>query len=380
MRDWIAKRWNDPAVKEILGVLIFSRLALVVVGWIGLARLPWQFYSPTYNPSTNPAILMWIRWDAMWYTGIAVHGYWTQALAFFPLYPLLIAGVHWIFFLPVDYAAVLVANIGLVGFSVTFYYLVREYYEDGLARQAVLMAIMFPTAFYMSAAYTEGIFLWLTVSAFLAAKRDRLGLASLLGMLAALTRNEGAFTVIPILWAYYRKNGFRWNPRILWVLLIPLGFIVFMVYQWVDFGSPVAFIQSQSYWGRHVTWPWVGFFLAFNVISQGSPLQPSTVLSMIDLSSALIMIGLWIFGWRRKLPVEWMVYWGILLLIDISAPDVTGKSPLLSMSRLVLILFPAFVTLGMLSMNPRWKRFLEWMLPALQVTFFLIFVTWHWIA
>ena len=93
IRTWFRAWWPEgKAGRQLWQNLLFSRLALVLVGWIALAELPWQYYSPTYNSTQNPLLLMWIRWDALWYTGIASHGYWTQALAFFPLYPLLIAG------------------------------------------------------------------------------------------------------------------------------------------------------------------------------------------------------------------------------------------------------------------------------------------------
>lgn len=234
--------------------------------------------------------------------------------------------------------------------------------------------------FFMSAAYTEGLYMFLSTTVFWLAYRKKFWAAGIFGMLAALTRNEGAFTVIPILWSYYQSYGWTIKKSLWSVLLVPAGIVAFMIYQWRDFGSPLAFIAAQSYWGRQITWPWVGIFLAIKTIWHGSPLQPSTILSMIDLCAALIFMILWIFAWRRKFPVDWLAYWGILLLIDISAPDIHGRSPLLSMSRLVLILFPGFVMLGILAKHESWNRFFQWLLPMLQVTFFLIFATWHWIA
>ena len=377
LRHW----WPDGADgREIAEVLIFSRFALLAVGWIGLARFAWGYYSPTFNPSNDPLVLMWMRWDAMWYTGIAVHGYWTQALAFFPLYPLLIAAVHWTTFLPVTVAALLVSNVALAGFAAVFYRLVRDAYNGTVARQAVTMAILFPTAFFLSAAYTESVFLFLSVSAFWAARRERFVWAAIWAMLGTLTRNEGVFLAIPWLWAYYKRYGLKWS-KTLWVFfVIPLGIGAFMVYQWIDFGTPFAFINAQAYWGRHITWPWVGMGLALQVILNGSPLQAGAVLSMIDLVAALTSLALLWSGWRRKLPLDWLAYWGLLLLVDISAPDPSGRSPLLSMSRLVLILFPTYVVMAQMARHPSWQRLFQWMLPALQVTFFLMFATWHWIA
>lgn len=376
------KAWwpKGKAGRELWQMLLFSRIGLVLLGLLAMAELPWQFYSPSYNPTGNPLVVMWIRWDALWYTGIAAHGYWTGALAFFPLYPMLIAGVHFVVRTSFDASAVIVSNLALVLFTVTFYRLVREYFSDSVARRSVWMALLFPTAFFLSAGYTEALFLWLSCATFLAARRQQLWVAGIFGFFAVLTRNEGLFVVIPILWAYYQRQRFKITRDILPILLIPLAISLFMFYQWRDFGSALAFLAAQGNWGRHITWPWVGIFLSARTIWQGGPLQADTVLSMIDALAAVSSGLLWVFGLRKRLPPDWLVYWGALWLIDISAPDPTGQSPLLSMSRLVLVLFPNFVALGMLSKNSSWRRALQWILPFLQAGFFVIFATWHWIA
>lgn len=377
LRGW----WPKGEVgTELWQNLVFSRLALVLVGWYGMASLRWGYPSPTYNISSNPLVLMWNRWDALWYTGIALHGYWPEALAFFPLYPVLIAGVHWVTFLPVGFSAIVVSNLALVFLVVTFYRLVSEYYSAGIARRSVGIMLLFPTAFFLSAGYSESLFLWLTTAAFLAARRGRFGWAGLLGMLATLTRNEGVFIAIPYLFAYYERYGMEWRRQLLPLFLIPLGIGLFMGYQWQDFGSPLVFIHAEAFWGRHISWPGSGLILAFGGIWQASPLQANAIVSMIDVLAAVSSMVLWVYGLRKKLPLDWLLYWGCLLLIDISAPDPTGQSVLLSMSRLVLVLFPAFVTLGMLSEEDYWRRLLRWVLPGLQMAFFIVFATWHWIA
>lgn len=377
LRKW----WPDGrAGRELLQTLVFSRLALILAGWVGLAELTWQYTSPTFNTSQNPLVLMWIRWDAIWYTGIAAHGYWGQALAFFPLYPLLIAAVHGVSRLSFNWSAILVSNAAMVLFAVTFYRLVRETFAERLARRAVWIAFIFPTAFFMSAGYTESLFLWLTTASFLAARRHNFWWAGVYGFFAALTRNEGVFVAIPFLWAYYHQYRYRITRKLLPLFLIPLAIALFMVYQWRDFGNPLGFMAAQSDWGRHITWPWIGIFLSIGTIWQGGPLQPDTILSMIDLVAALGSLALWVYGLRRRMPMDWLVYWAILWLIDVAAPDPGGQSPLLSMSRLVLALFPNFVALGILARNSAWRRMLQWVLPALQVVFFVIFATWHWIA
>lgn len=380
---WL-KEWRpawSPASREILETFVFSRFALILVGLVALGRLSWVYYSPTYNVTSNPFLLMWLRWDSLWYLAIAQHGYWAQALAFFPLYPLTVAALHWVSGIAYGTAAVLISNGLFLGFLFVFYTLVKEQLSNPkVARRAVWMAVAFPTAFFNSAGYTESMFLFTTVMTFWMASRRNLWWAGVFGMLAALTRNEGAFTVIPILYAAWRAYGLHWNPRILAVGLVPAGIGLFMLFQWRVFGSPLAFIHVQSFWGRHITWPWTGIYLAIKGIFGGKTLQLGSVLSMIDLVAALSAMVLWVYAWRQRLPWDWLVYWGVLLLIDISAPVMQGTSPLLSMSRLVEILFPVYAALGILSENLSWRRFLHWSMPLLQAVFFVLYSTWHWIA
>ena len=378
----LISRWRTPAsgLREILESFVFSRLALIIVGWVALGRIPWGYYSPTFNITNKVWLLMWLRWDALWYLKIAAHGYTkVNELAFFPTYPMLIRGVHLLTRLPFDVSALLLSNAMCLAFLFVFWALVSEYFDQSVRQRALWAALAFPTAFFMSAAYTESTFLFLSVMVFWLARRQKFWWAGFCAIGATLTRNEGVFMVIPILWQYYLARGFKFRWELLSVLSVPLAMGGFMYFQWRHFGNPLAFISSQSAWGRHITWPWVGIWLAIGKIWHGSSLQASTVLSMIDLSSSLVSLALWIYSWK-KLPVDWMMYWAVLWLIDVSAPSPYGRSPLLSMSRLVLILFPTYVGLGILTENSTWRRAANWLFPLLQAVFFTIFATWHWIA
>ncbi len=378
----IRQRWRDPRseLREIVGLFVISRMTLVVVGWVALGRIPWGYYSPAYNLSQKAWLVMWLRWDALWYIRIARFGYFqTKALAFFPTYPLLIRAVHIVTRMPFDVSALVVANVMTIAFLVVFRALLAEYFPQAVRSRTLWAVLAFPTAFFLSAAYTEATFLFFSVTVFWLARRRRFWWGGAVAVFAVLTRNEGVFTVIPLLWQYYEAYGWRWRWNLLSVLLIPVAMFAFMGFQWQHFGNPLAFVAAQSAWGRHISPPWVGPWLAVQRIWLGNSLQASTVLSMIDLSFGLTSAALWMYS-RRRLPTDWMIYWAVLLLIDFSAPSPYGRSPLLSMSRLVLILFPMFAAVGILTENTTWQKMANWLFPMLQAVFFTIFATWHWIA
>nr|MBF6592748.1 hypothetical protein [Ktedonobacterales bacterium] len=106
-----AVRWRWVAGQAV-ALWLATRVALLVFTGFAVAfrvgpRVPVVTLSP------RALALAWQRWDALWYLGIAQHGYTSaQATAFFPLYPLsiravtLIIGPHWLA------AGLLAANLG----------------------------------------------------------------------------------------------------------------------------------------------------------------------------------------------------------------------------------------------------------------------------
>ena len=142
-----------------------------------------------------------MRWDSVYYVEIARHGY-TQLkqAGFFPLYPLLTGALDGI----VGSTVVAGTLISLVAFAVGLVLFDRlAVLETGsslVARRAVWLLALFPASLFFSAVYTEGLFLALSVGAFLAARNGRWAWAGILGGLAAGhlggAVNKGALFVV----------------------------------------------------------------------------------------------------------------------------------------------------------------------------------------
>ena len=152
-------------------------------GAVRLARLRTE-PSPAADRWDDPALThdlgwvtdVWARWDSVWFLRIAEHGYGAAsgaAAAFYPLYPLTLAGLgralggHFV-----------VAGI-VVSLTATYvaFLLLHRLAEERLgadgARRAVLYLAVFPMALFLQAVYSESLFLALTVAAFLLAERNR---------------------------------------------------------------------------------------------------------------------------------------------------------------------------------------------------------------
>lgn len=398
MRD--AQQWRT-AWAALWPDLLWSRVALVAVGFIALALLPWMYVSPTYNVSGDPVVLMFTRWDAMWYIDIARRGYWFKALAFFPLYPAAIAGVRWVTGVSAAWSALMVSNLALVASALVFWRLVREYCGTQLASRTLRLFLLFPTAFFLSAAYTESLFLLAVLLTFWwAGPQKNIWAAGTAAFFAALTRNQGVLLVVPLIAAYWRMAQadqaaprlWRWmRVEMLAVAMPAAALLLFAGWQALVFHRADAFVAVQAAWGRALAPPWVGMAAAVHRVLAGGPLQAPTILSMMDLLAALGFLGLLVVGIRQRLPWTWLAYAGAAWLMDVSAPALGGESPLLSMTRLVLVLFPGFVSLAKIveaAERPgasAWRAgtvgtMWPWVLPMLQAMFFAVFATWRWVA
>lgn len=177
-----------------------------------------------HGNATGTILDVWNRWDTLWYDDLAQLGYNLHGpndyknVVFFPLYPLLTRALHDILaFAGRDVLGVvslgsafptylvpglIVANLCSLGALIFFYRLVRLDYGRATARRAVTLLALFPTAFFLVAAYSEGTFLLCAIAFFYALRLERWWQAGLWGLLAAATRPPGAVLFVPFLIAW----------------------------------------------------------------------------------------------------------------------------------------------------------------------------------
>lgn len=384
-------------ISDIIWLFVGTRLLLVLVTYIGfiLFPVPPHVY-PVVPVDVTGLLTSWNRWDAVHYTQIAQFGY--QSIydtAFFPLFPLLIKGIA-LLFGNQGYIAIgmILSNLALLGTLFVLYQIAVDALGEQVGRRTLLYLCIFPTAFFFFAAYNESLFLLLTASAFLAMRRQKWWLAGILGFLAALTRSAGLFLVIPFLWELWMARetitGSEQStirklldvlPRVLPVVLIPLGTLLYCVYCWKAFNNPFAFAAVQSHWDRHLTWPWVGIWEALREIFRIQPFGSFyEVHLLLDLTATVGFIALAILGWRR-LRTSYSIWVALLLFYTLISPAIAQADVLVSNQRFVLEMFPAFITLAALSVkHPRLHQGLLIAFPFLQATLAVLFVLNRWMV
>jgi len=365
-----------------------SRLVLVAVGLVAnFYLLPMTVNSGLRAPFPQVFWLMWQRFDSDFYLNIAQSGYGQPAFGeaggvdwvFLPLYPLLMAGLGSIlggsgtaFVL----AGVLISNTAGLAAATYLYLLVRDEWSREVAQRVVLYLAFFPMSFYLSAVYTEALFLALAVACLYHARRQSWWIAALCGGLAAASRPQGIVLIVPLAWEYSRVLSARYAPppaqldgpwrvrasirvrcyvrglilasRELrnWftaasLALVPAGLVSFMLYGFAQTGDLLIFFRvSDETWGRALSFPWHALSDAVRHPMLGDPMNYSFWL--LNLPLAIIFLACVILSFRY-LPAVYAIYTAVMVVLPLSA------TVLMSLGRLYLVVFPAFVLLALWS-------------------------------
>ena len=366
---------------EALLPLLATRLPLVVAGTLSVALLPLSRFVPSYwiIPGVDRAFDAFSRWDAWQYTRIAESGYPSidpSRAAFFPLFPTLtrvVAELQGRTDRPgLFVAAILVANICLVIATMALAALVRLDLGPDDARRSAWYLLAFPTSLFLSAGYSESLFLLLTVGAILACRTDRWLWAAALGLLAALTRPVGMIICVPLAveaFLAWRGSGeLRWRPAV--AVAAPfIGIGGWVLFQNAAFGDPLAFVHAQKGWDRSLELPWDTFLHFF----EGRLTLESGLHSLTDLTFTVIGICLAALAWRWLRP-SYALYMIGMLLVPLS----TGT--LLSMPRFLLVMFPMYLVLAILGRRTAVHETLLVVGMGMGGIFMVLYAQWYWVA
>jgi hypothetical protein len=416
---WARVKDADPALVLTVRAVIASRLivwtaALLAIALLGANKFRYQdldlghYTYPFSSSALNLAFAPAARWDSVWYLHIASSGYFSRsATAFFPLYPLLIHLGTLLFG-----SAILAGTlISLVSMTVGLYLvqrLARLDLSDAQARATVMLIAFFPVSFFLSAVYTEALFLMLSVGAIYAARLDRWAWAGMLGGLAAATHSSGLFVALPLAMIYLygpraggrlRQRAHFYQPRygvsgsILWLGIVPIGMLAYMGYLVLAHHSAMAPFTAEADWGRQFAGPFgavpkaladlpaeMRFLLsgAASVLTPGHGVGWTTTRNLLDMGFlAFAAIGLALSF--RRVPFAYFVYAVALLAEALSYPN--GTEPLLSFSRFVIPMFPVFMGWGAwIGERPTVRRDVLTISAALLVMFSGLWGLWAWIA
>ena len=283
------------------------------------------------------------KWDSFWYIDIAEHGYYLRKddalvnIVFFPLYPMLIAIGSFILLGNYVLAGWLLSSLFLFLALWYFYKLVKEFHPDIDPHLPLALLLIFPTAFFLNAVYTESLFLFPSIAALYHLKKKEFLKASLFGFLASATRVTGVLLVFPLAMEYLQGKKFRIREfisiRAFSVFVPVLGIGLFFLYHAVAFHDPILFFRVEDAWGRAFIPNLDHFALATNAAAV------NLLLDVLFFGIAVVSTVLV----SRKFGKVYGSYMAATLLVAAA----TGT--LMSIGRYILVLFPMYIFVASLS-------------------------------
>ncbi len=253
------------------------------------------------------------------------------------------------------------------------YKLVKLDFEKEDAYRTVIYFSVFPTAYFLHAAYTESLFLALTISSFYYARNDRWALASVLGMLAAATRITGILLIPVLIIEYLSQKDYKIrNIRldIIWIGMIGLGLLTFLIINYVVAGDPLYFLDIQSEnWNKKLAIPYEGFKNAWNIMSGELALNVNSPANKmlggtIEIIFAFMGLALIIYSFFR-LRLSYCLYALATWLI------ITSTWFWNSIPRYTLAMFPIFIALALLGR----RKNINYLIIFISILFYALFLS-----
>jgi hypothetical protein len=342
---------------------------------------------------------VWARWDSVWFLRIAEDGYGSAeeaTAAFYPLYPLLVGALGRVLLGHYVLAGVLISLAATLGSFVLLYRLAESKLGAEGARRAVLYLAVFPFAVFLSAVYSEALFLFLALGSFVLAERGSfLGTGAAAG-LAWLTRPLGV-ALLPAL-ALLAWRAPRRREALLRLATAPALFALYPLWLWWRIDDPWAFLRAEDVWSRHLSWAgplgglWDGLRAGWagvrqlasgsdstrywNAVQDADPDRVAAV-NLQQLAFFVLFAALTVVVWRR-FGAPYGLFAAVSLAIPLSVPS--ERWPLLSMPRFGLVVFPFFLALAVLGAHP-------WVHTAVVVVSAVLlgivcaqWALWQWVA
>ena len=299
------------------------------------------------------------RWDAVWYRSIAVNGYRYDPavrennVGFYPLYAVLAAGASRALHTPLLPTGIALSLLFLGAALLLVADLFAEWGGPAAALFGVAALLLYPTAFFFAAFYTESLFLLLVAAALWGARRGHWGLAAAAGFAASLTRFNG-FLLAPALAAHAlrlpRAGGPASRTAPLAAAAATLaGAAVYPLYLWRRWGDPLLYVHSKAAgWAQHPSPVWVLARDSWRAVlwHVRAPGSGGKIMLFLEVFSTILFLVLTVAVFRRGLLPEGVYVAGTLALLLFSGT-------LDGIHRYVLVLFPCFLPLaGVLRARP----------------------------
>lgn len=341
-------------------------------------------YVPSLRGSTAPRspVEVLSTWDGSRHTHLAAAGYDPVgpaqrvyvALPLLPIIARLLGGP----FSREALAGILFSQLCLLGCVLLLGRIAHGDQWAPLRLQPGFWLLVSPLSFFFSVFYTESLFLLLSLLMFVFYRQQRIGAASVAGLLAGLTRPTAL--LLPVLFVSDLVRGVRrrrgWRGPLLCAVAPLAGLALWMGYVGYVMRDPLAYIHiGARYFDRRWTLPFAPLLRDALDNVQGLrygelPLPDKTV----RMFSAFVVLAVLAWGWRR-------LEGAMVAYVVASMLFLHSQEPHSATARYELVLFPIFL---LLPQTPIGRRHLApvvaILLAAIQLVFLIDYGSWQWVA
>ena len=387
-------RWRDGLVPTLIG-WVWARMC-IAIGFAVAKVMVDVLEVPRGDRQIREGLF---TWDGTYYRAIAeqwYHGIGEDSARFFPVYPGLAKALGPVFGNNSDWALLIISNVtaflgawvlwrlvaevftgepsevpdagtgrtsrnglgAVFGQDVDGWFRLRQLASPGwtgglgptaargVADRAAWMVAIFPSAFVLAFAYSEGLALLLVAATLLAVQRRAFAVAGLLALVAAALRPVGGLLLVPIAIELVRC---RPRPRAwVWMLAVGgplaglLGALLWIERSTGDFMLPVRLQQEiRGGFQDPVT----------RMLEPIGEVFTGNFRDVYNLGFMLVLVFLGIVAVGRRLPLSWLAFAFVSSLLLFSS-QVTD-----SLGRYGLLVVPFVVALAMWA-DVRWRQVL----------------------
>lgn len=362
---------------QMVLLAIGTRIVLFTLAWYVSRMIP-----PQENLGFPRFLTMWGNWDTWHYVTIGLYGYDRPPdgvnAAFFPALPMMLASVKSVFggaLEPNDYrwVAVLISSVFMLAATWALTVLFQQLTSNKIAALGVTLFLVSPFSFFLSAGYTDSILIFFIATTFVLARKKKWILAAVMVALSTATRVTGVF-LVPALLLLAWKAGVGRRLLATIAVISPLGLVAYMVWQWINLGSPIEFYTVQSHWG--------GFHERTGQYVQGFIENPLRwTVDNVDAPTLLINMGMCVLSWvtlwpmYRRFGLEFTFFNGLIIF--------QSSLFILSQGRYLLAAIGVFVALAaVVEERPDWPVLKYGLLTTFLMSFMtlgLLFANGQWI-
>lgn len=391
---------NKQKYLIIFIVAVSYRIMIYLVSALIMA-----FGTAEVSLSLDSFLSNWSKWDANHYMKIATLGYKNAVefceacrdaklatgispsymengqhlmLVFFPLYSFVLRLVN-ICISDIRVAGILLSSVAYAGGCVNMYRLVKLDYSEKVAINSVILLSLFPYGFFLGGIMTEGLFFFISASMLYYIRKHEWWKVILFGILATMTRMQGALLVIPavveLLLVYQPYHAIKTRnfgdlkelvKRGFSLLLMFIGTGIYLFINWYVEGYPFTFmIYQKSHWYQGACFPTYTLSYVFNnAFSDMYNLQLKVSLWIPQAIIFIFSVGILIYG-IKKLRGFLMSYGIAYVLLTYSA------TWLLSAGRYMACGIPIFIGLALITEKREWVKEVLMIIFAILQTIYL---------